>query len=46
MNDVDTRRVLPQIKAAHALAADTETQDLVDGLAAALTETEEVPPDG
>jgi hypothetical protein len=32
------RRHLPQIKAEHALAADTEAQDLVDGLTAALAE--------
>jgi hypothetical protein len=38
--------VLPQIKAAYALAAETEAQDLVDGLAAALAEQGEGPPDG
>lgn len=46
MTSVDVRRVLPQIKAKHALAAETETQTLVDGLAAALIEDEEGPPDG
>lgn len=42
------RRHLPQIKAEHALAAETETQTLVDGLATALTEPQhgEGPPDG
>jgi hypothetical protein len=46
MTAPEIRRVLPQVKAAHALAADTEAQTLVDGLADALTETEEGPPDG
>jgi hypothetical protein len=34
----DERRALPQIKAEHARVAETEAQDLVDGLTTALDE--------